>query len=160
MSYAVIACAKATHFQEAFNLIELYRDDSRHNAHEEVVSVAALNSLIAACGRTRPDLAVELLNDMQVKFRVAPDAKSYRLAIIACNQAQHRDAKNKTTESFDFTWWECALSLLRRMIEDGLQPDAQTYSSVVSALESGKLFCPAVYMHARLRSLHLKMLYS
>ena len=79
---------------------------------------------------------------MQKKYRVTPNVKSYRTAIIACNQAEHREAKDmKRCDElvpFEFTWWECALSLLRRMIEDGLKPDSQTYSSVVSALESGK----------------------
>jgi hypothetical protein len=135
LSYAVIACAKANQIEEAFNLIDLY---SSANEKEEVITLAALNALIASCGRKRPDLAVQTLNEMQVKYRVTPDAMSYRLAIIACNQAEHREAKSMDTEPFEFTWWQCALSLLRRMQENGLKPDTQTYSSVVSALESGK----------------------
>ena len=140
LSYAVVACAKANQLDEAFNIIELYRDDS---TEREVITNYALNSLIAACGRVqRPDVAVQLINESQKKFRVAPDVKSYRIAIIACNQAEHREAKIARTSdapaNLDFTWWQCALSLLRRMIEDGLTPDCQTYSSVVSALESGE----------------------
>lgn len=154
LSYAVVACAKANQLDEAFNIIELYRDDS---SEREVISSYALNSLIAACGRVqRPDVAVQLINESQKKFRVAPDVKSYRIAIIACNQAEHREAKISTTSdapaNLDFTWWQCALSLLRRMIEDGLTPDSQTYSSVVSALESGEkynhmLFHRGNYIH-------------
>ena len=148
LSYAVIACARANQFNEAFNIIELYGSKfGDHNATSEVVTITALNALIGACGRAqRPDLSVEILNDMQKKYGVTPDVKSYRTAIIACNQAEHRESKDtiQTNEvHFDFTWWECALSLLRRMIEDGLKPDSQTYSSVVSALESGKI-CAAV----------------
>lgn len=140
LSYAVIACAKANQFEEAFNLIGLYSNDDTSG---EVVTLAALNALIASCGRKRPDLAVQTLNEMQTKYRVTPNAMSYRLAIVACNQAEHREAKNKSlstddVEPFEFSWWECALSLLRRMVEDGMNPDTQTYSSVVSALESGK----------------------
>jgi pentatricopeptide repeat protein len=146
LSYAVIACAKANEYEEAFNLIDLYRDDSSHRTKQEVVTIAALNSLIGACCRSqRPDIAVQLLNDMKMNYGVSPDAMSYRLAIIACNQAEHREAKDakqlsRKNAHSEFTWWECALSLLRRMIEDGLKPDSKTYSSVVSALESGKIF--------------------
>lgn len=143
LSHAVIACAKANQWEEALNLIELYGNESRtKNERSGVVSIAAINSVISACGRSlRPDVAVQILNDMQKKYGVAPDELSYRFAIIACNQAEHRETKQANFLSaepvpFDFTWWECALSLLRRMVEDGLKPDSQTYSSVVSALES------------------------
>lgn len=149
LSYAVIACAKADQWEEALNLIELYGNKSYSNAESKtknqrsaVVSIAAINSVISACGRSlRPDVAVQILNDMQKNYGVAPDELSYRFAIIACNQAEHRETRQAKFSSaepvpFVFTWWECALSLLRRMVEDGLKPDSQTYSSVVSALES------------------------
>jgi pentatricopeptide repeat protein len=118
----------------------------KRNQYEGIVSVAAVNCVIRACGRSsRPDIAVQILNEMQQKYGVSPDEMSYRLAIIACNQAEHRETRQKQyiqlqdpPAPLDLTWWQCALSLLRRMTEDGLQPDAQTYSSVVSACESGK----------------------
>ena len=143
LSYAVIACAKANEVREAFNLIGLYRDDSSDNPQNEVITIAAVNSLIGALSRAQmPDKAVQLLNDMQKEYGVTPDVKSYRLAIIACNQAEHREAKcaklSGSSDCIDFTWWQCAVSLLRRMLESGLEPDSQTYSSIVSALESGK----------------------
>jgi hypothetical protein len=76
-------------------------------------------------------IPVQILNDMKKEYGVAPDELSYRFAIIACNQAEHRETRQGTFSSaehipFDFTWWECALSLLRRMVEDGLKPDSQT----------------------------------
>ena len=103
---------------------------------------------MAACGRNgRPDIAVSILNEMKEKYGVKPDARSYRSAIIACNQAEHyrRRQKETSTVSSDkgqqqsdpaFHWWECALALLRRMKEDGLRPDVQSLSSCISACEA------------------------
>jgi len=93
-----------------------------------------------------------------------PNRRSYRCAIIVCNQAEHerrrqirrrRDRElalesekgaNRPGEALlensafaddsDFQWWECALSLLRRMQEAGLTPDVQIYSSAISACEA------------------------
>ena len=109
----------------------------------KTVSVAAMNSLIAACGRGhRPDLALAVLYEMEAVFRLRPDERSYRSAVVACNQAQHdrmRRRRIDETESEDIMgveWWECAVSLLRRMKESGLNPDVQTFSSAISACES------------------------
>ena len=154
LSYAVVACAKADRWDEALKLIELYGNEvnnvypdgkmrNRYN-HTGIVSIAAVNLVIRACGRSlRPDIAVQILNDMPTKYGVVPDERSYRLAIIACNQAEHRELRRQNkfvtannSAPLDFKWWECSLSLLRRMREDGLQPDSQTFSSVVSACEA------------------------
>ena len=163
LSQAVIACSKADEWEEALNLISLYGNKevstgTKPEDRSEVVSIAAINAVIGACGRSkRPDVAVQILNDMNDKYGVAPDELSYRLAIIACNQAEHREAKQAKplpdgSSLFEFTWWECALSLLRRMLEDGLVPDAQTYSSTVSALESGKwVMCSAISSFHKLK---------
>jgi len=136
-SYAVIACAKANEWEEALNLIELYSQKTMSAAKQKsVVSVAAVNALIRACGRKcRPDIAVQLLNDMSVRYNVEPDEVSYRNAIITCNQAEHREMRSNNS-SVGLKWWECSLSLLRRMSEDGLKPSLQTYSSVISACEA------------------------
>ena len=103
---------------------------------------------MAACGRNgRPDIAVSILNEMEQKYGVKPDERSYRSAIIACNQAQHhrRRRKQVVSSSLDgsqlkwdpaFQWWECALALLRRMKENGLDPDIQVLSSCISACEA------------------------
>ena len=150
LSHAVIACAKADQYEEALNLIELYGlravahragIDEGKTIPNRLVSVKAINSVISACGRrSRPDVAVQILNDMATMCGVEPEEASYRLAIIACNQAEHREKYRRQTTSYsngpEIKWWECALSLLRRMNEDGLKPSMQTVSSVVSACEA------------------------
>ncbi|KAL7526551.1 hypothetical protein ACHAXR_002503, partial [Thalassiosira sp. AJA248-18] len=146
LSYAVITCSKADQWEEALNLIDVYGHQVNENGstgkstQSGVVSVAAINSIIRACGRSsRPDIAVQLLNDMPVKYGVLADERSYRLAIIACNQAEHREMKMRRHISSDdpeLKWWECALSLLRRMREDEIKPSLQTFSSAVSACEA------------------------
>jgi pentatricopeptide repeat domain-containing protein 1 len=73
---------------------------------------------------------------MPLRYAVEPVELSYRLAIIACNQAEHRERKNGAPIGSGFKWWECALSLLRRMKEDGVKPSLQTISSVVSSCEA------------------------
>lgn len=132
LGYAMIACSKANKWDEALILFRLYGDWKTPNV--------ALNSLISACGRSgRADIALEVLNDMY-----KPDLLSYRKAMIACNQAEH-DARRARATSADpppnsvtqqFQWWECAISLLRRMKENGLKPDMHTYSSAISACEA------------------------
>jgi len=141
LTYASIACARANQWKEALNVIELYGRFGE-NGDKAIVSVNAVNSLISACGRSgRADMAVKLLNEMPVRFQVVPDSQSYRFAIIACNQAEQRRQRGKkkgiaSVANDALQWWEVALSLLRRMQEDGLMPDAQIYSSVISACES------------------------
>lgn len=127
---------------------------------KQVASVDAMNSLIAAAGRSgRPDMAIRLLNDCHI-YSIVPNMRSYRSAIVACNQAQHEIRRQqrrkerssgssrmqeesqytKVEESSDplsLHWWEASLSLLRRMREEGLVPDAQTYSSVIAACQAG-----------------------
>jgi pentatricopeptide repeat domain-containing protein 1 len=132
LGYAMIACSKANKWEEALVLFRLYGDWKTPNV--------ALNSLISACGRSgRADIALEVLNDMY-----KPDLLSYRKAMIACNQAEHEARRvavksgstRSNNENQEFQWWECALSLLRRMKEDGLKPDMPTYSSAISACEA------------------------
>ena len=139
LAYAMLACSKADQWEESLNLLQLYGSNE--------TSIVAFNSLIAACGRcSRPDVAIEVLNEME-KHHIDPDELSYRNAIIACNQAEHARVKSeRDSAAFEgtrrrkpammFEWWECALSLLRRMKEAGLSPDIQTYSSVISACEA------------------------
>jgi len=139
LGYAVLACTKADQWKEALIIIDLYgAEQMPFNKKSGAVSIAAINSVIRACGRSsRPDMAVQVLNDMPVKYGVQPDEISYRLAIIACNQAEHRELRFKDSMvGFDLKWWECSLSLLRRMKEEEIQPSLQTYSSVVSACEA------------------------
>lgn len=134
----MLACSKADRWEESLNLLQLYGS--------EETSVVSFNSLIAACGRcSRPDVAIEVLNEMEA-HGIEPDQLSFRNAIIACNQAEHRSVRDNQPDSgirevqqqepMMFEWWECALSLLRRMKEIGLSPDIQTYSSVISACEA------------------------
>lgn len=107
---------------------------------ENSVSPVAINSLIGACGRSmRPDLALMLVNTMDSEYGVTPDERSYRSAIIAFNRAQYTLSKNgpdSDDERSMFQWWECSLSLLRRMREEGLVPDVTAYSASISACES------------------------
>ena len=104
--------------------------------------MAAVNALISSCGRGgRADLSLALINEMESKFGAKPDHRSYRSAMIACNQAQHEQVLYRAgglvnEELGHISWWECALSLWRRMKEDNLAPDVQTISSVISACES------------------------
>lgn len=137
LSHTMIACSKANEWEESLNLLRLYGSNK--------TSIAAFNSLIGSCGRAgRPDLSMEVLNDME-SFGLTPGARSFRNAIIACNQAQHHQRRCRQQEALSnpsachsaaFEWWECALSLLRRMKEAGLQPCKQCYSSVISACEA------------------------
>ena len=114
-----------------------------NNEDNGAVTLPAFNALMAACGRCgQPGVALRLLNDMETIFGVRPDQHSYRTVVIACNQAEHhkRRHKRRGLENNDeenlLQWWECALSLLRRMKESTLQVDPQTYSSVISACEA------------------------
>lgn len=137
---AMLACSKANAWEESLELL-------RHFGSNET-SIVAFNSLIGACGRgRRPDMAMEILNDMEDSYGVRPDTRSYRNAIISCNQAEHEkrreERRNKKKRSQEdaptptFEWWECAVSLLRRMQEEhGLRADTQTFSSAISACEA------------------------
>lgn len=149
LSYAMLACAKADEWEEALNLAELYgrpiQKDIHRGGESNSVSLPAFNALIAACGRAgQPSVALRLLNDMESVFGIAPDERSYRNAMIACNQAEHDKRRclrlglhrQPYDDESHFQWWEGALSLLRRMKESGLQPDPQTYSSAISACEA------------------------
>eukprot|EP00977_Amphora_coffeiformis_P023497 scaffold13479_cov166-Amphora_coffeaeformis.AAC.9 len=139
LAYTMLACSKADRWEESLNLLRIYGSKE--------TSVVAFNSLIAACGRcARPDVAIEVLNEME-SHGIKPDGLSFRNAIIACNQAEHARAwasgahqsspdTGKRDQALVFDWWECALSLIRRMKESGLTPDIQTYSSVISACEA------------------------
>lgn len=49
-------------------------------------------------------------------------------------QSPHFD--NDENDPLSLHWWEAALSLFRRMREEGLKPDIQSYSSVISACEA------------------------
>ena len=88
---------------------------------------------------------------MPALYGVKPDERTYRSVLIACNQAEHEmqrykhaqqlnicDDKEEEEEddAFELQWWECALSLFRRMQEDNLSPDVQTYSSVISCCQA------------------------
>lgn len=116
------------------------------------VSVDAINSVIAAAGRNgRPDVAMKLLNEMISKYLIQPNERSFRSVIIACNQAEHEKRRQRQkldpsrllqneimdgNEDDSFYWWEAALSLLRRMKENGIKPSIQTYSCVIAACEA------------------------
>ncbi len=88
-----------------------------------------MNALIASCGRGgRPDFALAAFNGMQSQFGVRPDGRSYRSAVIACNQAEHERKRKSYREPVvddieanevdsSVQWWECSLGLLRRMRE-------------------------------------------
>ena len=146
----MIACAKSDQWKEALNLIDLYGIDLKYrraaanleSRQRGLVSIMAINSVIRACSRDlRPDVAVQILNDMQTKYNISPNETSYRLAIIACNHAEHRERRQRRNTSdasnpLEFQWWECSLSLLRRMREDEIRPSVQAYSSAVSSLEA------------------------
>ena len=149
IGFAMLACSKSGQWEEALNLLELYGVQQEEADVIGHVPRSAINSLITACGRGgRPDMALKLLNDMSPKYGVTPNEISYRSAAIACNQAQHETLRRQergqvptlggstSTPTMALQWWECSLSLLRRMKEGGLQPDAQTYSSVISACEA------------------------
>jgi pentatricopeptide repeat domain-containing protein 1 len=149
LSHVILSCAKADEFDEALSLLHLYGIPVNElPPGAPSLSIVALNALIAACGRGgSPEISLALLNDMQPRFGIAPDSRSYRSTVIACNQAQHGN-KNDRSSSVDqcsledvdggpnIEWWEIALALLRRMKEEGLIPDIHTYSSVISACEA------------------------
>jgi len=146
---AIFACSKANQWNEALNLLNLYATTPFDGNLPPLVSVEAINSVIASAGRNgRPDVSLCILNDMAKNYSVAPDTRSFRSAIMACNQAEHarQRLKSRSLERIDvppeseshLQWWEAALSLLRRMSESKpkLTPDIQTYSSVISVCEA------------------------
>ena len=144
LNYAILACAKADEWEEALNLLELYGRPDSVSGDTSVVQVPTFGALLKACGRChQPVEALRLFNDMESEFRVTPNEDCYRSVVIACNQAEHDKQRrlrlgrltDDTGDDF-FQWWECALSLLRRMKESGLKADPQIYSSVISACEA------------------------
>eukprot|EP01083_Nonionella_stella_P084611 234275_1 len=163
LSYAVIACAKENEWEEGLNLLNIYwYGTTGKQSGNQVISVDAVNSIIAAAGRSkRPDQAIGILNEMESKYGVPPNERTYRSILISCNQAEHekrrqRRLKQMRSQTSDYDhalavgdddeaedddslalhWWEAALSLFRRMKEEGLTPDIQSYSSVISACEA------------------------
>ena len=150
---AMLACSKAGEWEESLQLMRLYGDKSE-------LSIVAVNSLIAACGRAgRPDMSMEVLYEIEGRG-MKLDTRSYRSTIIACNQAEHvyrrslqlqqqNDPiahKRAVQTNSGFEWWECAISLLRRMKESGLQPDTPTLSLTISACEAAGQWQRALYI--------------
>jgi pentatricopeptide repeat protein len=137
---AIICCSKANEFQEALTLLQLYGRNPFDKTRKSMsLPAASLNSLIAACGRgKRPDLAFEVLGTMESRYGVRPDTRSYRNAAIACNKAQHDQIRHDmfSPGPGGVEWWECALSSMRRMREEGLIPDLATFSATISACEA------------------------
>mmetsp|Transcript_56092 Transcript_56092/g.135863 ORF Transcript_56092/g.135863 Transcript_56092/m.135863 type:complete len:1282 (-) Transcript_56092:1217-5062(-) len=147
LGHTLVACSKADQFEEGLTLLDLYAahtDDL--SPRNQPLPVSSINELIASAGRGgRPDISIALLNQLQ-SLGLQPDGRSYRSAMIACNQAQHdqhrRQISGNHPNGYDasdldlFEWWEIALSLLRRMREAGIVPDKQTYSSAISACEA------------------------
>ena len=129
---------KANQWEESLQLLRLYGSPQ--------LPIGAVNSLLAACGRGgRADMAMEILYELE-QYGLNADERSYQSTIIACNQAEHefRRSHCRTQETDDedcrlerdFAWWECAISLLQRMQESGLQPNTLTLSSSISACEA------------------------
>ena len=146
LTNAMIACARADRWEEGLNLLQLYGVKTPRKTNS--ISVVALNAIMAACGRKgRPDVAFSVLNDME-RYGIKPDERSYRSVVVACNQAEHQKRRllasssgkdkigNEDEAEPTFQWWEASVALLRRMREDGLQPDIQTFSSCISACEA------------------------
>lgn len=70
LAYTMLACSKADRWEESMNLLRIYGSKE--------TSVVAFNSLIAACGRcSRPDVAIEVLNEME-SHEINPDDLSFR----------------------------------------------------------------------------------
>jgi len=146
LSHVLMICSKVDEFEEGLSLLNLYGISAKElSPGFPQISIVALNALIAACGRGgRPDLSLSLLNDIPSRYGLQPDSRSYRSAIIACNQAQHaqkayeedKDPSRLDEEEPFMEWWECSLSLYRRMTEEGLTPDVQTHSSIISSCEA------------------------
>lgn len=148
---AMLACSKADQWEESLQLLNLYHSGTK-------VSLVAVNSLIASCGHGgRPDMAVGIFNQLET-YGLKPDQVSYRNAIIACSQASHKQHRksNETPEELSIErpnwnknksstskqpkarmleWWESALTLYRRMTEDGFH-DIAALSSTISACEA------------------------
>jgi pentatricopeptide repeat domain-containing protein 1 len=147
LSHVLVACSKANEFEEGLSLLQLYGiPASKLPPGAPSMTAASINALIAACGRGGcPEISLAILNEMYPRFGIRPDSRSYRSAVIACNQAQHGkkiygrdfsddDDGNKGGPYFE--WWEISLALLDRMIDEELIPDVQTFSSVISACEA------------------------
>lgn len=85
---------------------------------------------------------MSLFNEMMSTFGVEPDERTYRNILMTCNRAEHkvRDDEKSGRDSGEthslVEWWEVSLTLFRRMREEGLEPDAKAYSSVISACEA------------------------
>ena len=151
LSHVLMVCSRANEFEEGLSLLNLYGLPTKELPDGfPHISIVALNALIAACGRGgRPDLSLALFNDISSRYGLQPDSRSYRSAIIACNQAQHAQGfygaddvlQNNQSNYNDrrervVEWWECSLALYRRMTEEGLTPDVQTHSSIISSCQA------------------------
>jgi pentatricopeptide repeat protein len=150
LSNVLLVCSRADEYEDGLSLLNLYGiPTNKLPRGSPCISIVALNALIAACGRGgRPDLSLSLLNEISYRYRMLPDSRSYRSAIIACNKAQHavkvydRDNSsdkvygNNHAKESSIEWWECSLALFRRMTEEGLTPDVQTHSSIISSCEA------------------------
>ena len=134
LNLAIITCSKAGKWTEAMNLLRLY------GKRDGAVSLFAVNSIVKAAGPHAPDVSVTLLNEMDSLYGLKPNRQSYAHCIVACNQAEHREMKYFSSEieeaETSLRWFECALSLYRRMAEEGIEASVQTISSVVSACEA------------------------
>lgn len=128
-SHAIVAYARQGLWVEAMELMDICFSDEGFNP-----SASAVNALISACGRNdRPDVALSVFyaaGDNHVTLT----ERTYRSAIMACSRAEHK--KSEAHQEDVGEWWECALSLLRRMIEQGLTPDPAALSSTISACEA------------------------
>lgn len=134
----MLACSKANEWEESLQLFRLYGRES--------TPIAALNSLIASCGRKdRADMSIDVLLEIE-EVGLMPDQRTYRNAIIACNNAEHAYRRSlqrlasadseKRPSPPEVEWWERACWLLRRMKSNGLKPDTPTISSAISACEA------------------------
>jgi len=139
-SATISACAEAGKAHQALTLLNELKSDGTSDGDtpghglqpDRITYNACLSALNKACtlGGQFPTqkahlAALRLLQEMQVRFQIEPDARTYAAAISACS---HDTAGHG---------WKSALSLLEEMRAKNLFIDNFSYNAALSCLDRG-----------------------
>ncbi|GKY92198.1 hypothetical protein MPSEU_000191000 [Mayamaea pseudoterrestris] len=112
---------------------------------EGPADAACLRAMLFACSTAQPQPqwqdALDMLHSSDILTGTRGPMYMDPMAAQHDKGRQDRNEGKTTVQSAadkdqSLQWWECAVSLLSRMWEQGLQPDIQIFSSVISACEA------------------------